>query len=186
MIFPRTSVSEEKHNIFRQSVQSGSENSHTDDVTLLEDQEQHLEAQPYLSGKYVNKAARSWVEARVDWRLQWFGALVVYILVLLAACFSSYRHQYSSVLVTTSTEGMPSTGGDGSVELPQIVLIAQATTAGCQRVTPLFIGVTSTPNSTSTSNAKSCTWTSEILSSVPSSSNDSYLFGLESCFTNCA
>jgi hypothetical protein len=180
MIF-RTSASEEKHN----SVQSQS--THNDDITFLEDQERHLQALPSLTGKYVNKTARSWVEARVDWRLQWFAATVIYILVVLAAYFASYRHQYNSIIITTLKQNpaIPGGGGpDSAIRLPQVLLLAQPSSMLQANFTPSRLGVTQSLYSAQIGNVSWCDMPSIEPQEVPAGLC-AYLLPLKSCILNC-
>ena len=179
MIF-RTSASEEKHN----SVQSHS--THNDDITLLEDQERHLEAVPSLTGKYVNKTARTWVEARVDWRLQWFGAIVIYLVVVLAAYFASYRHQYNSIILTTLNQNaaIPSGAQGSTIRLPQILLLTQPGPSPQANFTPSGLGVTQSLYSAQNGDISWCDMLPIEPQQVPAGPC-AYLVPLQTCILNC-
>lgn len=186
MIF-RTSVSDEKHAAMRQSQRP--ESTHADDITLLEDQEQHLEAQPSLTGKYVNQTARSWVEARVDWKLQWFGGLVIYVIVVLAAYFSSYRAQYNTIILTTSSKDLEFPGGiqnNSAIPLPHVLLLAETTTFTFpqQAFIAPSAGITQNPNTAAAGYVSWCNLTSYpqplYVGPYPSS-----FLKFEGCSLNC-
>lgn len=190
MIF-RTSVSDEKHgvNLLRHSQLSASDTSHNDDITLLEDQEQHLEAQPSLTGKYVNKTARSWVEARVDWRVQYFGALMVYIVVVLIAYFTSYRDKYNSIIVTTSNAALEFPGGvqgPSAITLPQILLLAETSPFPQQTFQTARIGITRNLNTATAGNVTWCNFTSGGPQALSVGPYSSYLVGFKNCTLSCA
>lgn len=160
MIF-RSSLSEEKHAASVSRSSRSDSNSHNDDITLLEDQESHLAARPSLSGKYVNTTARRWVEARLDWRLQWGGALLIYIVVILLAYFLSYRDQYNSIVLTTLSQSLVVPGGVSSgpeANFPQILLLAAAGIPTKQsNFSVTHLGVTSNLFSALNGNVSWCT-----------------------------
>lgn len=172
MIF-RTSVSEDKHFALQSS------STHNDDSTLLEDQQRNLESQPSLTGKYVNKTARSWVEARVDWRLQWFGATLIYLVVVVVAYFASYRHQYNSIIITTLKQNPAIMQGP---RLPQILLVAEYSPFPPANFTISHLGVASDLYSAQNGNLSLCNVSAN---QGPSDALPAILVPLNSCTLNC-
>ena len=182
MIF-RTSLSEEKHF----ALQSQSTSTHNDDITLLENQQRHIEAQPSLTGKYVNKTARSWVEARLDWRLQWFGATLIYILVVLVAYFTSYRNQYNSVIITTLKQNPALLTGVQTpvTHLPQILLLAECSSPSAEvNFTLLRFGITHSPYSQN-DDIVPCDASSDQPQQIHVGPFTAYLIPLKGCALNC-
>lgn len=188
MIF-RNSLSEEKQGVLSRlsvvttsssSTSTGSSPSHNDDVTLLDDLESST---PSFTGKYVNKSARKWVEAGLDWRIQWGCATGIYVLVVLLAYFFSYRDQYNSVIITTLREDLSllDSGATGKL-YPQVVLLADANFPSPRsQFSPARLGVTLNMSSAQEGDVSWCYPTTALPPLVQIGPYISSILALSSC-----